>query len=90
MGDGANNTPKNAFEIKKLEQNNKTEYSVLAGDKKLATEDYVDDKFDNIPTTTYEAGNGVSINNNTIGIKLDSTSEGFLTVEVDGIKLSGV
>lgn len=38
----------------------------------------------------YTAGNGISIDNNAISIKRDATSEAFLTVGADGIKLSGV
>ena len=38
----------------------------------------------------YVAGNGVNIDGTTISVKRDSTSESFLTVGADGVKLSGV
>lgn len=41
--------------------------------------------------TTYQAGNGVVIDSsNTITINMDPTSEGFLTVGENGLKLAGV
>lgn len=38
----------------------------------------------------YIAGNGIEFNENEISIKLDSTSENFLTVTSDGLKLVGI
>jgi uncharacterized coiled-coil protein SlyX len=38
----------------------------------------------------YTAGNGVDITNFVVSVKKDATSEDFLSVGVDGIKLSGV
>lgn len=38
----------------------------------------------------YLAGNGLQLNEHTFSIKLDNSSEGFLTISADGIKLSGV
>ena len=38
----------------------------------------------------YTAGNGIDIKNFVVSVKRDSTSEDFLTVGADGIKLSGV
>lgn len=38
----------------------------------------------------YKAGNGISVSNNTIAVKLDSSGESFLTVGSSGLKLSGV
>lgn len=37
-----------------------------------------------------EFGDGLAVNNHIVSIKKDATSEGFLTVSADGIKLSGV
>lgn len=55
---------------------------------------------DNTETTTdidltglvdeYTAGNGISVTNGAIAAKIDNTSESFLTVGANGIKLSGV
>ena len=39
---------------------------------------------------TYTAGNGIAIAKNVISIKVDSTSEGFLSVGTAGMKISGV
>lgn len=39
---------------------------------------------------TYTAGNGIDIINNEVSAKIDSSSESFLTVGTNGIKLSGV
>lgn len=39
---------------------------------------------------TYTAGNGITIEGNTISSKLDNASEAFLTIGAGGIKLSGV
>lgn len=38
----------------------------------------------------YNAGNGLQLNEKTFSIKIDSNSEAFLSVTVDGLKLSGV
>lgn len=38
----------------------------------------------------YTAGNGITLENNEISIKLDRNGEPFLTVGTDGLKLSGV
>ena len=38
----------------------------------------------------YVAGNGVDVNNNVISLKLDGTSEAFLSVTSEGLKLSGI
>jgi len=39
----------------------------------------------------YKAGNGVAIaDDNTISVKIDATSDSYLTVGADGVKLSGV
>lgn len=38
----------------------------------------------------YSAANGITIDGTSIGLKLDTATEGFLTVGVDGLKLSGV
>ena len=38
----------------------------------------------------YTAGNGITLENNEISIKLDRNGEPFLTVGADGLKLSGV
>ena len=39
---------------------------------------------------TYTAGNGLSLANNKFSITIDSTSDSYLTVGANGIKLSGV
>lgn len=39
---------------------------------------------------TYTAGNGITIANNIVSIKVDPTSEAFLSVGTTGVKLSGV
>lgn len=39
---------------------------------------------------TYTAGNGIAIDNNVISVKRDITSESFLTIGTNGVKLSGV
>lgn len=39
---------------------------------------------------TYTAGNGITIAGNTVSVKRDTASEGFLTVGTNGVKLSGV
>lgn len=39
---------------------------------------------------TYTAGNGITITGNIISIKVDPTSESFLTVGANGLKISGV
>lgn len=39
---------------------------------------------------TYTAGNGIAIDNNVVSVKRDTTSESFLTIGKDGVKLSGV
>lgn len=39
---------------------------------------------------TYTAGNGIAIANNIVSIKVDSTSEAFLSVGTAGVKISGV
>lgn len=38
----------------------------------------------------YTAGNGIDVNGKTISVKRDASSEDFLTVGADGVKLSGV
>lgn len=38
----------------------------------------------------YTAGNGIDISGTNVAVKVDSTSESFLTVGADGVKLSGV
>lgn len=38
----------------------------------------------------YTAGDGINVNGNVVSIKLDGTSESFLTVDADGIKVTGV
>ena len=38
----------------------------------------------------YFAGNGLELNENTFSIKIDNSSEVFLTVSTDGLKLSGI
>ena len=64
---------------KKLTFDFKTE----AGDKQIeiSIADLVD---------TYTNGNGISLDANKFSIKLDTASESFLTLGVDGLKLSGV
>ena len=39
---------------------------------------------------TYTAGKGIDITKNVISVKVDSASEKFLSVDTDGVKLSGV
>ncbi len=39
---------------------------------------------------TYTNGDGLNLDNNKFSVKIDSTSESFLTVGADGIKLAGV
>lgn len=39
---------------------------------------------------TYTPGNGLALENNAFSVKVDGTSESFLTVGADGVKLSGV
>lgn len=39
---------------------------------------------------TYTAGNGLSLTNNKFSVTIDSTSDSYLTVGANGIKLSGV
>ena len=39
---------------------------------------------------TYTAGKGIAIDNNVISVKRDTTSESFLTIGTNGVKLSGV
>lgn len=39
---------------------------------------------------TYTAGDGLNLEDNKFSVKLDSTSESFLSVSVDGIKISGI
>lgn len=39
---------------------------------------------------TYTAGDGIAIDNNVVSVKRDTTSEGFLSVGTNGVKLSGV
>ena len=39
---------------------------------------------------TYTAGNGVEIANHKVSVKVDSTSESYLTVGTGGIKLAGI
>ena len=39
---------------------------------------------------TYTAGNGLDLANNAFSVKRDTTSEDFLTISADGVKLSGV
>ena len=39
---------------------------------------------------TYTAGNGITIAENVISVKRDTNSEGFLSVDTAGVKLSGV
>lgn len=38
----------------------------------------------------YRAGNGIEINDNTVSLKLDSSTEKYLTLGENGLKLSGV
>lgn len=39
---------------------------------------------------TYKAGNGIDITDKKVSVKVDATSEAFLTVGANGVKLSGV
>lgn len=39
---------------------------------------------------TYTAGNGIAIAGNVVSVKRDTTSESFLTIGTNGVKLSGV
>ena len=39
---------------------------------------------------TYEAGAGLTLADHTFSVKKDNTSEGFLSVSADGVKISGV
>lgn len=39
---------------------------------------------------TYTQGNGIQVENKVISVKIDSNSEGFLTLGTSGVKLSGV
>lgn len=39
---------------------------------------------------TYVAGNGLTLTNSTFSIKVDTTSENFLSVDENGIKVSGI
>lgn len=39
---------------------------------------------------TYTAGNGIDITDKKVSVKIAATSESFLTVDADGVKLSGV
>ena len=39
---------------------------------------------------TYTAGNGIAISKNVVSIKVDPKSEGFLSVDTTGVKISGV
>lgn len=39
---------------------------------------------------TYTAGNGIAISKNVVSIKVDPKSEGFLSVDTAGVKISGV
>lgn len=39
---------------------------------------------------TYTAGNGIDITGNVVSVKVDATSEAFLTVGAGGVKLTGV
>jgi len=39
---------------------------------------------------TYTAGNGIDITDKKVSVKKDATSEAFLTVGADGVKLAGV
>lgn len=52
------------------------------------------DKVINLDVTSlidvYTAGNGISVTGKVIAAKLDGSTEAFLTVDADGIKLSGV
>lgn len=40
--------------------------------------------------TSIGAGNGISVNENTVAVKLDAASESYLTVGTSGLKLSGI
>lgn len=40
--------------------------------------------------TSYKAGNGIAIDKNAVSIKVDPTSEKFLSVDTAGVKISGV
>ena len=39
---------------------------------------------------TYEAGNGLELNNSSFSVKVDSESEAFLSVGANGVKLAGI
>ena len=60
---------------------NTTDASETAQHIYLPVQDLVD---------AYTAGNGLQMTNNEFSVKLDSTSEEFLTVGANGVKLSGV
>ena len=67
--------------------------SQLTNDANYATTGFVVDKIAELDEdTTYSAGNGITITgeNNVIAVTVDATSEGFLTVGADGLKLAGV
>lgn len=71
-----------------------TNVSQLTNDAEYATTGFVVDKINELDQNTeYTAGNGIAIdseNGNAIAVTVDATSEGFLTVGADGLKLAGV
>lgn len=84
-----------AAEVKKVEQADRPYSGAVVGDMYIdftianATSDHI-----YLPAKTlfdaYVQGNGIQINGNKIAVKLDRTGENFLTVDANGIKLSGV
>ena len=84
-----------AAEVKKVEQADQPYSGAVVGDMYIdftianATSDHI-----YLPAKTlfdaYVQGNGIKINGNKIAVKLDGTTEKFLTVGANGIKLSGV
>lgn len=70
---------------------------VVIGGSYIAFDFYVNeihDKWLYIDVTTlideYTAGNGINITGNVISVVIDPTSENFLSISEDGVKLSGV
>lgn len=88
---------KNAeFIASATEEDKKAQPSVIVGDPylKFVFQTTVEDNVTYVSVKDlvdiYVAGNGVDVTNNTISIKIDNTSESFLTVDENGLKLSGV
>ena len=54
-----------------------------------ATNDHVYIPLSDI-ASAISAGNGINVTDGTVSVKLDSTSDSYLTVGTDGVKLSGV